>query len=139
MEFKPYEHQTQYYETDQMKIIHHSNYIRWFEEARINFMDQMGISYAKMEEMGIAIPVLSVAAEYKAMVKFGDTVAIMTTVESYNGVKMALAYTVTDSQTGELRTTGTSLHCFINENGRPVSLKRIASDIHERFTALVND
>ena len=35
-EIKPYEHIVQYYETDQMKVVHHSNYIRWFEEARID-------------------------------------------------------------------------------------------------------
>ena len=45
-----YEHKTQYYETDQMGIIHHSNYIRWFEEARIDFMDHCGFSYAQMEK-----------------------------------------------------------------------------------------
>ena len=43
-----YEHKTQYYETDQMGIIHHSNYIRWFEEARVDFMDRCGFSYAQM-------------------------------------------------------------------------------------------
>ena len=47
-----YEHKTQYYETDQMGIIHHSNYIRWFEEARIDFMDHCGFSYAQMEKDG---------------------------------------------------------------------------------------
>ena len=39
---KPYEHNVKYYETDQMGIVHHSNYIRWFESARIDYMDQMG-------------------------------------------------------------------------------------------------
>lgn len=50
-----YEHKTQYYETDQMGIIHHSNYIRWFEEARIEFMNQCGFSYAQMEKDGIIV------------------------------------------------------------------------------------
>ena len=48
-----YTHQAQYYETDQMGIIHHSNYIRWFEEARIWYMHQVGADYREMEEMGI--------------------------------------------------------------------------------------
>ena len=48
-ELKPYIHVAQYYETDQMKIIHHSNYIRWFEEARVDFLDQIGANYAKLE------------------------------------------------------------------------------------------
>ena len=42
---KPYRHKVQYYETDQMGIVHHSNYIRWFEEGRIDLMEQMGLGY----------------------------------------------------------------------------------------------
>lgn len=137
MNFKPYQHQTQYYETDQMKIIHHSNYIRWFEEARIDFMDQMGLSYAEMEKRGIIVPVLSIAADYKSMVTFGQTVLIDVKVDTYNGVKMGLSYTVVDLETNELRTTGSSLHCFLNEEGRPLSLRRVAPEIHEKFQPLV--
>ena len=44
-----YEHVVQYYETDRMDCVHHSNYIRWFEEARTYLMDQGGFGYAQME------------------------------------------------------------------------------------------
>ena len=57
---KPYEHNVKYYETDQMGIVHHSNYIRWMEEARMDLMDQMGFSYKQMEDQEIISPVLSV-------------------------------------------------------------------------------
>ena len=104
-ELKPYIHVAQYYETDQMKIIHHSNYIRWFEEARIDFLDQVGANYAKLEANGIVSPVLTVEAQYR----------------------------VIDVATGELRTTGKSQHCFLNEAGRPVSLKKVQPSVHESF------
>ena len=61
-EQKAYQHKVQYYETDQMGIVHHSNYIRWFEEARTDYMERLGIGYEKMEEQGILSPVLSVTA-----------------------------------------------------------------------------
>ena len=67
IKIRPYEHTAQYYETDQMGIIHHSNYIRWMEEARMDLMDQMGFSYKAMEEMEIISPVLSVNCEYKSI------------------------------------------------------------------------
>ena len=51
-----YRHIVQYYETDKMGITHHSNYIRWMEEARIDFLSQIGWSYAKLEEEGIIFP-----------------------------------------------------------------------------------
>ena len=75
-EWKPYQHKVQYYETDQMGIVHHSNYIRWFEEARTDYMEKMGMGYDQMEEKGILSPVLSVDAEYLQMVHFGGTVTI---------------------------------------------------------------
>ena len=53
MKYEVYEHKTQYYETDQMGIIHHSNYIRWFEEARVHMMEQLGMGYDAMEEAGV--------------------------------------------------------------------------------------
>ena len=62
-EIKPYQHQVQYYETDQMGIAHHSNYIRWFEEARSYILTEIGMGYEKMEEIGIISPVLSVSAK----------------------------------------------------------------------------
>ena len=56
--YYPYTHKTQYYETDQMGVIHNSNYFRWFEEARTDFMERVGLPYAKMEEMGLRIAVM---------------------------------------------------------------------------------
>ena len=53
MIYKPYKHLVQYYETDQMGIVHHSNYIRWFEEARSFLLEENGFGYKKMEESGI--------------------------------------------------------------------------------------
>ena len=52
-------HKVQYYETDQMGVVHHSNYIRWFEEARAEWMEAVGLPYAQLEAEGIASPVLS--------------------------------------------------------------------------------
>ncbi len=63
-----------YYETDQMAVIHHSNYIRRFEESRIDFLEQIGLGYDKLEAGGILIPVLGVSCEYKSSVNFNDKV-----------------------------------------------------------------
>lgn len=73
-----YDRSINYYETDQMGIVHHSNYIRYFEEARLDMMEQVGLSYAAMEEHGLIIPVLSVACEYIKPVLFGEKVQIHT-------------------------------------------------------------
>jgi acyl-CoA thioester hydrolase len=62
---KPYERKTNYYETDQMAIIHHSNYVRYLEEAKLYYMEQFGLPYSYVEEQGILIPVLGVSVEYE--------------------------------------------------------------------------
>lgn len=133
MDIKPYERQAKYYETDQMKIIHHSNYIRWFEEARINYMEQWGISYLEIEAEGIVIPVLSVHCEYKSMVKFADNVLISLKLKEYNGIKMVICYEVKDKSTGQLRTLGESMHCFLNRKYHPISLKKENKKFDELF------
>lgn len=137
MELKPYLHNVKYYETDQMAVVHHSNYIRWFEEARIDYMAQAGIDYAAMEGRGFIIPVVGVSAEYKTMTHFGDTVAITLRITRYNGIRFLCSYEVRDAATGELRTTGTSEHCFIDREGRIVNLKRKAPDLHAKLQSVL--
>lgn len=133
LKIKPYEHHAKYYETDQMGIIHHSNYIRWMEEARLDLMDQIGLNYKQMEEMEIISPVLSVEVNYVSMVHFDDVVVIETKLTKYNGIKMEIEYKMFDKETGELRTTARSSHCFLNRSGRPISLKRSYPELDTKF------
>ncbi len=129
----PYERKAHYHETDQMGIIHHSNYVKWMEEARIDLMDQMGMSYKQMEQMEIISPVLSISLNYRSSVRFDDTVIIETKMTQYNGVKMQLEYTMYDKETEEIRCTATSSHCFLNRSGKPISLKRSYPEIDTKF------
>lgn len=133
-----YEHQAQYYETDQMGIIHHSNYIRWMESARIWWMKEQGVDYKELERAGIISPVLEVFCQYKTMVHFEDTVLIELKIEKYNGVKLELSYRITDKETGELRSIGSSKHCFLNKDGAPVSLKKAYPEFDRAFSEGIN-
>lgn len=133
--FDLYEHQAQYYETDQMGIIHHSNYIRWFEESRTNLLDQMGFGYDQMEKLGIIVPVLAISCTYKSMVRYNDRVYIVPKIEEFNGIRMTISYQILDKATGELCTTGESKHCFLDKSNRPVSLKKKQSEMYELFNA----
>ena len=119
-----YVHQAQYYETDQMGIIHHSNYIRWMEEARIAYMDEMDFPYKKVEAAGIISPVLFVNCEYKSMTHFGDRVAIEVKLASFKGVKYEIAYTMRDLESREVRAVAISGHCFLKKDGRPANIKK---------------
>lgn len=133
-----YTHKVQYYETDQMKIVHHSNYIRWFEEARCAWMESVGLSYDKIEETGIIIPVLSVDCEYKKTVCFGQLVDIVLKVDSFNGIKVKFLYEIYDKDTNELCTIGNSEHCFLDENMQLMHLKKKYPDIYKKMQEAIN-
>ena len=95
---KPYDRSVYYYETDRMQIVHHSNYIRWIEEARLDWMKQIGWDYKSIEDDGYIIPVLGVTAEYKSMCHFGDDVLIHVSLSEYTGVRVGFSYEVVDKK-----------------------------------------
>ena len=120
---KPYIRQVRYYETDMMGVAHHANYIHWMEEARLDFMDQLGFPYAAMEARGILSPVKSVSCEYKSPCTFGDTVTIAVSAESFDGVVMKIRYRMLNEK-GGLVCEAQSGHVFLNREGRFVRLRR---------------
>ncbi len=128
-----YLHRVQYYETDAMQIVHHSNYIRFFEEARISYLEQLGISYGAVERSGYVVPVLSASAEYKSMSRFGETLAISVQLENCTGIRFTFSYRVTDAVTGVLRAIGKTTHCYLKD-GQPVNLKRALPDHYRLLT-----
>ena len=113
-----------YHETDKMGITHHTNYIKWMEEARIDFLDQAGWSYARLEREGILSPVIGVECQYKHPTTFDDTVRIHVGVEELKGVKLVIRYHMTNENTGDVVLTGKTMHCFTTPAGRPIILKK---------------
>lgn len=136
-EIKPYEHKVQYYETDAMQIVHHSNYIRWFEEARLDYLEQVNLGYESIEARGLMIPVLSAGCQYKQAVRFGETVVIDTKITGFNGLKFKVSYEIYSLDRQVLHAVGETEHCFLDSSFRPVRLKRQAPDIYEYFHKFV--
>ena len=130
-EIKPYVRKAQYHETDQMGIIHHSNYVKWMEEARIDFLNQIGVNYGYLEEMGLVSPIVEVKCQYKGMVRFGDSVSISINVQKYTGVKLVLSYNISNIASGELCTICETSSCFITRDGKLISLKREFPELHD--------
>lgn len=129
--YQKYVRETNYYETDQMSIIHHSNYIRYFEEARLDWLKQMGMDYQKIEEMGILIPVMFVDCQYVKPIRYGEKLEIGVTLTKMKGVKAEFSYEIYRQETGELCTTGHSGHCFLNRDMKPVRLKRDYPELYQ--------
>lgn len=131
---KAYEHKVQYYETDKMQFTHHSNYIRFMEEARIAYLDHIGWGYDKLEKEGILSPVVSVTCDYKKSTSFPDTIAIVIRVLELSAVRLKLGYTMTVSD--KVVCTASSTHCFLNQSGRPISIKKQYPELYSLLESM---
>ena len=120
MEIKPYLHRPQFYETDGMSIIWHGNYVRWMEEARIDFA------------------LTDISCKYRAMTRFGEELAITVFIRRLSPAKLELGYEMREASTGELKAEGTSGHFFYDRaKGRPVALKKSLPEVYRLLEALI--
>ena len=134
----PYVHKVQYYETDKMGITHHANYIRWMEEARVDFLAQIGWNLETLEAMGMVSPVTGLECKYRESTCFPEPIAITVAVKEFRGVRLRLAYTMRRAD-GILVFEGTSEHCFLDDTGRIVRLRKAAPDFAACLTRLAQE
>ena len=128
-----YKHQVQYYETDQMGVVHHSNYFRWMESARIEFFKNKGYDYKKLEEDSIISPVISVDGKYKKSAKFGDIVEVKLYVTDVRGLKLKIYYEMYVENT--LIFTGNSESTFITRDMKLLNIERSFPEFYKILVA----
>ena len=133
-----YHHKVQYYETDKMGIVHHSNYIRWMEEARIDFLEQVGWPFEKLEAMGILSPVMYVQCRYRASAVFPDEIAVETWIEQFHGVRLKIGYEMRKAD-GTLVCQAGSEHCFTDREGHILRMQKAYPEIYATFAALARE
>ena len=134
-----YERKINYYETDRMGVVHHSNYIRYLEEARTEWLEALDMPFDLLEKNKITIPALGVNCTYKHHVTFGDIILIHTYAKEYTGVKMTIGYEITDKKTGNVVLIGETKHCFTDNSLKPISLKKYAPEFHNKFSKLLDE
>ena len=110
-----YKRSIQYYETDKMGITHHANYLHFMEEARLFYLESIGLPFADLEAMGLASPVLQLSVDYRCPSTFGDTLEISVRLSSYHGARLCVQYEMRDAETGKLVCTAASQHCFLKD------------------------
>ncbi len=117
-----YNRKAQYHETDQMGVIHHANYVKWMEEARVAFLDTLGFGYADIEREGVVSPVVGISIDYRRPTMFSDEVEIGVRINQYSRRMLEIGYVIRNLTRGTLAAEGTSKHCFLKD-GAVVSLK----------------
>ena len=133
-----YQHLIQYYETDRMGVTHHSNYIRFMEEARLDFFNKLGYSYLTLEKVGVFSPVVGLNnIRYKKSSTAGDVLDIEVTILSMNTVTFTIGYVMKNKDTVVF--TGESEHCLISKEGRILPLNNSQTrEFYEKVKSLVN-
>lgn len=135
-QYHAFKRKINYYETDKMQVVHHSNYIRFLEECRMDFLRQIHLDYEAMEKKGIMIPVLSVECNYKNPARFGETICIVPKLEKFHGVKFEMSYRIYSEDYSVLHNEARTSHCFVDFDFKPVRLKRDYPEIYEAMESL---
>lgn len=128
-----YKHKINYYETDKMGVTHHSNYVRFMEESRIDFLEKIGWGYDKMEQEGIISPVVSLECNYRNTTTYPDVIEVSVQVLKLSAFKLTFGYTMKVKD--KVVFTGKSSHCFLDSSRKPVMME---SKYPELFGILKN-
>jgi acyl-CoA thioester hydrolase len=121
-----------YYETDQMGIVHHSNYIRYFECGRVDLFSQLGFPVPVIESMGVMLPVVSVECRYKTPAKLGDKLRVVSVVESVPMAKMRIKNEIYNQDDVLLVEGAVTLGFIDSETRRPVRCPKVLVEVIEK-------
>lgn len=122
-----------YQETDQMGVVYHANYLVWFEIGRTKFIEDLGLSYAKMEEENVVSPVIDANLSFKKPIRYGEAAYVETWLEKYDGLRTEYGYHILNAE-NEVAVSGTTKHVIVNkETFRPLSLRRSFPEWHEKY------
>jgi acyl-CoA thioester hydrolase len=123
----PTQIRVRYYDTDQMGVVYYGNYLRFFETARAEWIRAHGISYRELEAQGIIIPVIEAHVRYRQPARYDDLIDIATTARAIGRARVEFAYAIRRAGAGPLLAEGTTVHAFLDRDGRP---RRMPDLIH---------
>ena len=126
-----------YAETDQMGIIHHSVYAIWYEQARSEFCDEIGLRYDELEKHGIMTPLLELNCKYKKPSYYNQEVEIHTKMIDLTPVKFTVQYNIYDKENNLINVGTTTLAWADKETFRVINLKKKRPEMYEKLEKVV--
>lgn len=114
------EFRVRYAETDQMKVVHHRNYLVWCELGRTDLIRQLGTSYAEIEKQGILLAVVEATLRYHAPARYDDRIRVRTMLREARSRSVTFEYTIENADTGEKLVTASTMLASINGDGKLV-------------------
>lgn len=102
-------------ETDAMGVVYHANYFPWFEIARTQLLEEVGLPYRELQDAGFLLPVLDAQVAYRVPAKYDDALSVRATMKTFPRARIRIEYEVRRGET--LLTTGATTHAFMNRDG----------------------
>ena len=123
-----------YGETDQMGFVYHGNYAQYLEMGRLALLRKLGVSYKKMEEEGVMLPVISLSLNFKKSAYYDDVIKVKTQLKKMPSVRIEFDYEITN-QKGEILTTANTVLVFVNmKTGKPMKCPDYLLDKLQKYS-----
>ncbi len=112
-----------------MGIVYHTNYIRWFEIGRTELMREAGVVYSHLEKDGFFLPLTQLSCHYLYPARYDDRVLVETRIEYFRRASVKFAYEIWDERRERLLVEGSTVHAFLNREGKIVRAPAWVGDI----------
>lgn len=119
-----------YAETDQMGIVHHSNYPVWFEAGRTDFIKKMGVPYSKIENDGLLLPLIELRCKYKGAARYEDEIIVKTSIKEFTITRISFHYEVYKNNENAIITEGETEHAWTTKLLKPINLKKCYPELY---------
>lgn len=122
-----------YADTDAMGIVYHTNYIKWFEVGRNEFLRQLGFLYTDMEKLGHNLPVTEVYCHYLLPTRYDDLVIVETRIEFITRVIIKFSYKICNEEREKIHVEGYTIHACTNKEGKVRRMPQIILDLKTKY------
>lgn len=119
----------EYHHTDQMGVVHHSNYVKFFEVARTEWLRASGLTYAEMERRGVMMPIVDVAVKYRNPALYDELISVTAFVDEAPKARMVFRYEVRGEDGREIASGSTTLGFIDRETRRPMRAPQWLLDV----------
>jgi acyl-CoA thioester hydrolase len=130
------------FEIDKMGIVHHSNYPKWFEIGRRDYLKKAGIPSSTINKQGFYLPLSEMECKFKSPAKFGDKVTVITRITFMSYVMVKFEYKITNEKSGKLLAVGKTVHAWTDKNLMPLNIEKAAPQIYttlKKFAGLMDE
>ena len=125
-----------YSDTDSYGVVWHGAYTKWFEAARVGFVEQMGLELEALENSGIVFPVVEMNIRYKSSAKMNERIVIKTKVAELKPLSVTFEHKVYEQKTNTLRVKAhTSIVVIDTKTGK--MFRKMPEDMYNKFLSAV--